>query len=260
MDAAFLHQLADAAARETLPRFRAGAGVVNKAARSKRTGDTYDPVTEGDREAERVMRAMIERRYPRHTIVGEEFGTRTGREDWTWVLDPIDGTRAFVSGLPVWGTLIGLYREGRPHAGMMAQPFTGERFWAVDGEAWGAWAGKERRLATSGVREPDRATLMTTDPRLFHGAERDAFARAEAKVRMSRYGCDCYAYAMVAAGEVDAVIESGLQVYDIAALIPIIEGAGGVVSDWEGGSAARGGRVVAAATPQLHAAVLDALA
>ena len=254
MDAAFLHQLADAAARETLPRFRGAGHVANK----DRGG--YDPVTEGDREAERVMRALIERRYPRHAIVGEEFGTKTGRDDWTWILDPIDGTRAFVSGLPVWGTLIALYREGRPHAGMMAQPFTGERFWCDGRESRAVWGGQERTLRTSGETELARATLMTTDPRLFNPAERKAYERLEGSVRMSRYGCDCYAYAMVAAGQVDLTVESGLQIYDIAALIPVIEGAGGVVSDWDGNSAARGGRVIAAANPPLHAAALDLLA
>ena len=253
--AAFLHLLADAAARETLPRFRTGAKVSNK------LDQGFDPVTEGDRMAERAMRALIERKQPGHGIVGEEFGTRAGREDWTWILDPIDGTRAFVSGLPTWGTLIGLYREGRPHAGMLAQPFTRERFWC-DGEAsWFAHDGDApERLATSGIETLADATLMTTDPALFEGEEAARFARLDAEVRMRRYGFDCYAYAMVAAGHVDLVVESGLHVYDIAALIPIIEGAGGVVSAWDGTTAANGGRVVAAANPTLHAAALLALA
>ena len=251
-DAAFLHQLADVAERETLPRFRTGAAVSNKL----RGG--FDPVTEGDRAAERAMRALIERRFPRHGIVGEEFGTTIG-DDWTWVLDPIDGTRAFVSGLPVWGTLIGLLHDGRPRAGLMAQPFTGERFWCAGNGAFGSWRGGERRLATSRVGDLAQATLMTTDPRLFGVGERTAFERVEGAVRLSRYGCDCYAYAMVAAGEIGLVIESGLQTYDIAALIPIIEGAGGVVTDWQGASAARGGRVVAAANDALHEQALGLL-
>ena len=175
------------------------------------------------------------------------------------MLDPVDGTRAFVSGLPVWGTLIGLLRDGRPHAGMMAQPFTGERFWAAGAGAFGRWSGETRRLAASGATGLADATLMTTDPRLFAADEREAFARVEGAVRMSRYGCDCYAYAMVAAGQIDLVIESGLQVYDIAALIPIVEGAGGTVTDWRGGSAATGGQVLAAANPALHAAALTLL-
>ena len=252
-DAAFFHALADAAERETLPRFRAGTTVANK----KRGG--FDPVTEADREAERAMRAMIEARFPDHAIVGEEFGRTDGEREWTWVLDPIDGTRAFVSGLPVWGTLIGLYRNGRPHAGMMAQPFTKERFWSVGAGSQARWHGRDRRLVTSAVTALADATLMTTDPRLFGDGERAAFRRLEGAVRMSRYGCDCYAYAMVAAGEVDLVVESGLQLYDVAALIPVIEGAGGVVTAWDGGDAGRGGRVVAAANATLHAAALSVL-
>ena len=250
-----LHALADAAARETLPRFRAPIEVRNKL----RSG--FDPVTEGDREGERAVRAVIERRFPAHSIIGEEFGTKTGGDGWTWIIDPIDGTRAFVSGLPLWGTLIGLYRDGRPHAGMLAQPFTGERFWSDGTGAWFARdGGQAEALTASPVEDLAQATIMTTDPGLFEGAEERSWRRLATETRLRRYGCDCYAYAMVAAGHAELVVESGLHVYDIAALIPIIEGAGGVVTAWDGTSAAGGGRVVAAANPTLHAAALTVLA
>ena len=253
--AATLHQLADAAERETLPRFRAPLDVRNKLASG------FDPVTEGDREAERAIRAILDRRHPGHAIIGEEFGTRTGAEDWTWIVDPIDGTRAFVSGLPVWGTLIGLYHEGRPHAGMMAQPFTRERYWSDGTGAWLAVGDAEpARLSTSGTEDLSAATLMTVDPHLFEGAEERVWHRMRGEARLTRYGCDCYAYAMVAAGHVDLVIETGMQIYDIAALIPIIEHAGGIVTSWEGTSPAQGGRIIAAANRTLHAAALTAIA
>ena len=253
--ASALHQLADAAERETLPRFRAPLDVRNKQASG------FDPVTEGDRAAERAMRAVIERRFPGHAVVGEEFGTRPGSEDWTWILDPIDGTRAFVAGLPLWGTLIGLYRDGRPYAGMLAQPFTRERYWSDGEAAWYARDGNDASPLASSVN-PDLSlsTVLTTDPGLFRGSEAEAWERLVGEVRLRRYGCDCYAYAMVAAGHADLVVESGLHVYDIAALIPIVEGAGGVVTGWDGTSAAQGGRVVAAANPTIHAAALTVLA
>ena len=252
--AATLHQLADAAERETLTRFRAPLDVRNKL----KSG--FDPVTEGDREAERAMRAVIDRRFPGHAIIGEEFGTKTGSDPWTWILDPIDGTRAFVSGLPLWGTLVGLYRDGRPHAGMLAQPFTGERYWCDGEAAWFARGDETTPLGTSAVEDLADATVLTTDPDLFEGAERRSWDRLAGEVQLRRYGCDCYAYAMVAAGHADLVVESGLHIYDIAALIPIVERAGGVVTGWDGMSAAQGGRVVAAANPTLHAAALTVLA
>ena len=253
MDAPFLHHLADLAARETLPRFRSGGAVANK------LDAGFDPVTEGDREAERAMRAAIERDYPAHSIIGEEFGTKDG-DEWTWILDPIDGTRAFVSGLPVWGTLIGLYRDGRPHMGLLSQPFTGERYWSDGHVSWFRRdGGDDAQLATSGVSDPADATIMTTDPGLFRGVDAEAWTRVDVAVRMRRYGCDCYAYAMVAAGHVEAVVESGLNIYDIAALIPIIEGAGGVVTDWQGDSAAQGGSVVASGNQSLHEKLLKLL-
>ncbi|MBO0661378.1 histidinol-phosphatase [Jiella sp. MQZ9-1] len=248
-DSTFLLELADAADRETLPRFRAGGGVDNKLG-----AGAFDPVTEADRAAETAIRAHIAARFPDHAILGEEFGERPGNLR-QWVIDPIDGTRAFITGLPVWGTLVGHYVEGRARLGLMSQPFTGERFYA-DGA--GAFLkrgdGAPQQLATRKAERLAGATLFTTSPRLFSGDLLPRFEALEGAVRLSRYGTDCYAFAMLAAGHVDLVVESGLKPYDIAALIALIEQAGGVVTTISGDRPEQGGDIVAAATPELHAA------
>jgi myo-inositol-1(or 4)-monophosphatase len=205
------------------------------------------------------MRALIGSTYPAHGIVGEELGAERADAESVWVLDPIDGTRAFISGLPVWGTLIGLLQAGRPALGMMAQPFTGERFAGDGREAWYTGPGGPRPLATRRCDSLASAVLFTTTPAIFRPVERAAYDRVEAAVRMARYGCDCYAYCMLAAGFVDIVVEAGLQAYDIVALIPVIEGAGGRVTNWQGGSAAAGGQVAVTGDPRLHDALLDLL-
>jgi myo-inositol-1(or 4)-monophosphatase len=176
------------------------------------------------------------------------------------VLDPIDGTRAFISGLPTWGTLIGLLDAGRPVHGLMAQPFTGERFAGDGRRAWFTGPGGDRPLATRRCAGLAEASLFTTAPSIFSADERAAYDALEHDVRLARYGADCYAYCMVAAGQVDLVVEAGLEPYDVVALIPIVEGAGGVMTSWTGGSAAAGGRVVASGDPRLHDAVLARLA
>ena len=252
---AFVADLATQSGRAILPFFRAHHALEDKSA-----GGVFDPVTEADRAGETIMRHLIKRQFPAHGVLGEEFGNENTDAEYVWVLDPIDGTRAFISGIPVWGTLIGLTRAGTPVYGMMHQPFTGERFWGDGGEARYEGPGGAKILRTRQVSTLATATLMTTSPALFKGAEALAYARVESQVRLARYGCDCYAYCMLAAGHVDLVIESGLKPYDIVALIPIIEGAGGVVTSWEGGSAAGGGRVIAAANKALHQAALARLA
>lgn len=252
--AEFLRRLAGAAEAQTLPRFRARGAVSNK------LEGGFDPVTEADREAELALRRLIRAEYPDHGVLGEEFGPENCDSSHIWVVDPIDGTRSFISGIPLWGTLVGLTREGMAVAGLMAQPFTRELFYASGGEAWYERPGDRRRLATSGRKALGEATLCTTTPAMFKGKSRAAYDRVETSVRLVRYGTDCYAYAMVAAGHVDLVIETALQPYDIIALIPIIEAAGGVVTDWSGGRAERGGDIVAAASAELHAAALAALA
>jgi len=250
----FLHRLADIADRETLPRFRTDLAVESK------TGEGYfDPVTEADREAEIAIRAAIDAEYPDHAILGEEFGL-TGSGSCRWVLDPVDGTRPFICGLPVWGTLIGLTVDGRAEQGMMSQPFTRERFWATADGAWYEHAGRRQRLSTRDVGTLSRAILHTTSPdRHYHGELKQGFDRLAASVRMTRYGGDCYAMAMLAAGRIDLAVEPSLQPYDIVALIPIIEKAGGVVTRIDGGLAEDGGPVLASATAGLHAQALHLL-
>lgn len=250
----FLNELAAVAARETLPRFRQTLDVEDKQLKG-----VFDPVTIADRAAEAAMRALITERFPDHGILGEEFGAERTDAEHVWVLDPVDGTRAFISGLPVWGTLAGLTTKGRAVLGMMAQPFTDELFCGDGAHAWYTGPGGDRALKTRALADLSAATLMTTTPALFKGAEADAYRRVEAAVRMPRYGADCYAYCMVASGHVDLVIETGLAPYDIVALIPIIEGAGGIVTTWEGTSAEGGGRIIAAGDRRLHAAALALL-
>lgn len=249
----FLDRLADAAARETLPRFRKGTMVDNK------SPDGFDPVTEADRAAEAAIRNQIRERFPAHGILGEEHGADGLDNDHLWVLDPIDGTRAFISGLPLWGTLIGLYHNGRARLGVMDQPFTGERFFAGPDGAFYRGPDGARRLATRDCGRLDRATLFTTSPRLYDGAKAAAYDRLEAAARMARYGCDCYAFAMVAAGHADIAIESGLAPYDIAALIPLIEAAGGIVTTWTGDRPEQGGDVIACGSAGLHEEALRRL-
>lgn len=253
-DLEFLDELADASARETLPRFRADIGVDNKIA-----GD-FDPVTEADRAAERAIRDLIGRRFPDHGIIGEEYGAEGADREFVWVIDPVDGTRAFISGLPVWGTLVGLYRDGRAVMGLIDQPFTGERYVAGPEGAFSRFRGGARNaISTRKATGLDKAIMMTTSPWLYGEVDFPVFRDLEASVKLSRYGCDCYAFAMLAAGHVDICIESGLHVYDIAGLIAPIEQAGGVVTDWSGGRPEEGGNIVACGSAELHAEVLETL-
>ncbi len=257
--AAFVGRLADIASETLLPFFRTALS-----AEDKNVGGAFDPVTEADHAAEAAMRRLIVETFPHHGIIGEEFGSVRQDADYVWVLDPIDGTKSFIAGLPTWGSLIGLLHKGTPTYGMLVQPFTRERF---TGDGRGAvWRGPgpdhgtiERKLVARICDELGRATLLTTSPLLFSEKKLAAFRRVESKVRMSRYGGDCYAYAMIAAGHADCVIESGLKIYDIAPLIPIIEGAGAVVTNWDGGSAAQGGDIVASGCAAMHEAVLSLL-
>ena len=249
----FLHKLCDLADGETLPRFRALTGVENKETAG------FDPVTIADREAERVIREAIGAAYPTHSIFGEEFGASEGSSHYSWIIDPVDGTRSFISGIPLWGTLIGLYEDGRPLAGIMDQPFTGERYWSDGTTSSYQRNGSPQPITTSKVSNLAGATLLTTSPAIFSDEDRLIYDRLEAECELARYGTDCYAYCLLAAGQVDLVVESGLHRYDIAALIPIIENAGGVVTNWQGGSCAEGGRVLAAANIELHRAAMECL-
>ncbi len=252
---AFIDALAEVSAAAIAPHFRSRLAVENKL-----EGRAFDPVTVADRAAEEAMRRLILEHHPDHGILGEECGRERLDAEHVWVLDPIDGTRAFISGLPVWGTLIGLKRDGAPVLGMMHQPFTGERYCGDGTRAWYRGPGGARDLATRSCAAIGDAVLFTTAPSLFTAEERPAYEAIEQRVRLARYGVDCYAYCMVASGFVDVVIEAGLQPYDIVALIPVIEGAGGVVTTWTGGSAVDGGRIVASGDPKLHEEVLRLLA
>lgn len=257
----FVDSLATASGEAILPFFRTAIGVEDKA---RRFGSpAFDPVTEADRAAEAIMRRMIQATFPSHGIVGEEFGELRPDAEFVWTLDPIDGTKAFISGLPTWGTLIGLSRNGAPTYGLMHQPFTRERF---RGDGRGAWWGQgpraatDRRLRARKCATLAEATLMTTTPAMFSPQERPRYDAIERQVLLARYGADCYAYCALAAGHVDVVIEAGLKPYDIVALAPIIEGAGGLVTNWDGGPAQAGGRIVACGDPALHEIALKQLA
>jgi histidinol phosphatase-like enzyme (inositol monophosphatase family) len=249
----FMRRIAEAAAAQTLPRFRQQGEVANKLAGG------FDPVTEADREAERVIRALINDEFPDHGILGEEYGAENAASSHVWVIDPIDGTRAYISGLPVWGTLVGLTVDGDAVAGMMSQPFTGELYYADGSASHYEGPGGSRSLSTRKTTVLGDATLFTTTPALYEGEKRVRFDRLERQVRLSRYGTDCYAFAMLASGNIDLVAESGLQPYDIVALIPIIEQAGGVITTFAGGAAEKGGDILAAATPELHEAAMKVL-
>ena len=244
----FAHQLADLAGHAIRPYFRRSLRISNKAVAG------FDPVTAADRAAERAMRAAITRHHPEHGIVGEEFATKDGATAYRWILDPIDGTRAFIMGSPLWGTLIGLVEGDRPVLGLMDQPFTRERFWGTGRRALMRTSdGQERRLKTRACPALAQAILTTTHPDLFATpGEAASFDRVSSRARMVRYGGDCYGYALLAAGFVDIVVESGLKSHDVAALIPIIEGAGGQVSTWDGKPALDGGRILATGDARVH--------
>jgi myo-inositol-1(or 4)-monophosphatase len=240
----FADALADVARAEVLPFFRANHKVTDKG------GARFDPVTDADQAAERAMRKLIEREFPDHGVHGEEFEKKLSDSPYQWVLDPIDGTRAFISGLPLWGVLIALYYEGRPIVGVMDQPYLDERYRGWTEAADAVVRGQARPLRTRPCASLGDAILSTTDPYLFEGDEAQAFARVRRAAKLTRFGYDCYAYAMIAAGHIDCVIESGLKAFDIGALIPIITGAGGGVCAWDGGDASAGGRVLAYGDPR----------
>jgi histidinol phosphatase-like enzyme (inositol monophosphatase family) len=249
----FAERLARAARAETLPRWRDG-GV----AADKNEGGAWDPVTEADRAAERAMRRLIEAEFPDHGIGGEEYGDRPAAGRWSWSLDPIDGTRAFVCGLPSWTTLIALLDEGRPVLGVIDAPALDELHVGAGSGLLRA-AGTETPLATSGCTRLAEARLSTTDPDLFDGADTEAWERVRSRVRVTRYGLDGYGYARLAAGSLDLVVEAGLKPHDYNALIPVVRASGGAIGDWQGGEDFSAGRVIAAATPELYRAAVEAM-
>jgi histidinol phosphatase-like enzyme (inositol monophosphatase family) len=260
--ARFAHRLADASGDVIRPWFRVTLDVTDKG--TGRAG--FDPVTEADREGETALRRLIKATYPGHGILGEEHGHEAGTDPLTWVLDPIDGTRAFICGMPQWGTLIALNDGTKPILGVLDQPVTGER--------WIGHSGKTELVVARGDGSPAKTTKLTTRPcadlssavlttthptSYFTEAEQQAFQELAAGAKMTRYGGDCYAYGLLAMGFIDLVVESSLKPWDIQALIPIIEGAGGLVTSWDGGDAQNGGRVIAAGDARVHAQALDVL-
>jgi myo-inositol-1(or 4)-monophosphatase len=249
----FALELAHTAGRIALSHFRQPVEVHNKSASS------FDPVTNADRAIERVLRTAIDARYPEHGIVAEEEGERAGSGEFTWFIDPIDGTRAFMSGSPLWGTLIGLVRAKKPLFGLLAQPVLEEVFFGGPGGSWLINPDRRERLRARPCASLAQALLACTHPDMFGGEQAAAFRALSARCLLTRFGGDCYNYAMLAAGHIDLVVEGQLKPYDIVPLLPILEGAGCVVTDWDGEPPYQGGNVVAAGTRELHAAALAQL-
>jgi len=248
------HAMADAARAAVLPYFRNSTLVTD----DKGVG-RFDPVTIADRAAETAMRAVLASRRPDDAILGEEQAAKPGTSGLTWVIDPIDGTRAFISGTASWGVLVALCDADGPIYGLIDQPYIGERFEGGFGRSQVTGPMGTAPLATRGTADLGAATLFSTFPEIGTAAERAGFEAVRDRVRLTRYGMDCYAYALVAAGQVDLVIEAGLAAYDIAAPIAVIEAAGGIVTDWRGRPVHQGGRALAAANPAIHAAALSIL-
>ena len=251
---AFLDELATVSGETVLPFFRTALSIDNKGGPGG-----FDPVTAADHAAETAMRTLIRRSFPSHGIIGEEYGDERADAEYVWVLDPIDGTKSFISGMPAWGTLIALLRAGEPVFGMMNQPFIRERFSGDGAKAHYRGPAGARDLRVRACADLAEAVLFTTSPLLMNAGDRELFGRVEQTVRLSRYGGDCYAYCMLAAGHVDLVIETGLKPYDVLPLVPIIAGAGGVITTWDGGAPNGGGRIIAAGDKRVHAAALEML-
>lgn len=246
--------LAQAAASRILPHFRQNGPVGVK------DHEHWDPVTEGDRAGERAIRHLIETRYPSHGIIGEEYGETKGSSPLTWVLDPVDGTRAFVIGLPTWSTLIALCEDGEPRVGVMCQPFVGDIFFANPNGAWLDHRGSRQPLRTSAQHQLSDSMVGTTAPHLFKGADAAAFGRLTSRTKLVRFGLDAYSYALLSAGHLDIAMDAGLQIYDIAALIPIVKGAGGAVGSWTGDDVRKGGNVICASSVQMLDMAIAAMA
>ena len=252
----FALRTARRAGEAILPHFRGALDVEDK-----RNFMGYDPVTVADHASETVIRDAIKAAYPTHGIHGEEHGREAGTSPFTWVIDPIDGTKSFILGQLHWGILIALHDGTAPVAGVAHQPFVGESFVGIAGEL-AQWRRRDERrtLHTRSCDAIEQALVVTTDPRQFVSpAEKRALAAVSEKARFLRYGGDCYCYTQLAMGLVDVVIENGLQPYDIQALIPIVEAAGGRVTNWTGGSCEQGGPVLACGDPALHKSLVSRL-
>jgi myo-inositol-1(or 4)-monophosphatase len=253
---AFANRLADSSGAVIRPLFRQRIDVAHKQGRHD-----FDPVTEADKGAERAIRDLLARERPQDGILGEEYGEQKGRSGYRWVLDPVDGTRAFITGRHEWGSLIALEHEGKPVLGILDQPVLGERFVGVNGAAHLVQAGKASALEVRSCASLSEAVLCATDPGAYFSKEQlSAFARVERIAKMTRYGGDCYLFAALALGFVDVVIEANFHAWDIAALIPLIEGAGGVITNWQGGSPQDGKTILASGDRRVHAEAMTLLA
>jgi myo-inositol-1(or 4)-monophosphatase len=251
----FAHRLADASGAAIRPHFRQRIEVTHKEGRHR-----FDPVTEADRGGERAIRAIIDRERPNDAILGEELGEKPGSSGWRWVLDPVDGTRAFITGRHEWGSLIALEKDGASVLGILDQPVLGERFIGVNGHA---------HLVQDGVRTPLRvrecdelkdAILCATDPSAYMTPDQQSgFERVKAKARMTRYHGDCYIFAMLAMGFVDVIVEGAFKPWDVAALFPLVEGAGGVITNWKGEAWHDGDPLLASGDRRLHQETVDLL-
>lgn len=253
----FAQRLADIAGDVIRPYFRQPLDVTDKGSAK----GAFDPVTAADKGAEQAIRAMIERERPADGILGEEFGEKASTNGFTWVLDPVDGTRAFITGRHEWGCLIALEKEGMPVLGVLDQPVLRERFIGVNGQAELLVEGSRRSLRSRPCPDLSEAVLCATHPdAYFSDSEQQVIRRVRQSVRMSRFGGDCYIFGMLALGFVDLIIESKLRRWDTAALIPIVEGSGGIITDWSGNSCALGGQVLAAGDSRIHAQAMKLLA
>ncbi|WP_137110366.1 inositol monophosphatase family protein [Rhodobacter sp. SY28-1] len=248
------HELADVARVVTLSHFR-----TRSLEAETKEAHRFDPVTAADRLSEQRMRDVLQRRRPLDGILGEEYGSSSGLSGLTWVLDPIDGTRGYLSGTPTWGVLISVRDAEGVLYGIIDQPYIGERFEGGLGLSRMRGPMGEADLAVRPARPLGQSILFTTFPEVGTAAEGAAFRRVAAGVKLVRYGTDCYAYALIAAGQIDLVIEAGLQAYDVQAPIAVIEAAGGIVTDWQGRPALDGGQILAAANRQVHAEALALL-
>ena len=249
---AFAQTLAKAARRETLTRFSRGCAIENKA-----SNGAFDPVTEADRAAEMAMRDLITRHFPDHGIQGEEYGDRAAKSRYSWSLDPIDGTRSFVCGLPSWVTLIGLLDDGKPVAGLIDNPCLDEIYVGEPAHAFVQAGDLRKQLRTSGCTRLEEARLSTTDPYLFEGPSQQMFEQLRSSTRTVRLGYDGYAYARLAAGTLDLIVECGLKPHDYHALIPVVRSSGGTFGDWRGGSDFEPGNIIAAASRELYLAAVS---
>lgn len=248
------HALANAARVATLRHFRQDA----LSAESKEDA-RFDPVTIADRESEEAMRRILAERRPADAVLGEEFAPSAGTSGWTWVIDPIDGTRGYMSGAPTWGVLVAVGDASGPRYGIIDQPFIGERFEGGFGRSEVSGPLGRKALRCRPPRPLSEAILYSTFPEVGTAYEGAAFRRVAGQMRLVRYGTDCYGYALVAAGQIDLVIEAGLQPYDVHAPMAVVEAAGGIVTDWQGRRNPQGGQVIAAANAEVHRAALDLL-